>query len=222
MIKRTTLAQRTLPTYTNGEETMNMVTHIVGGAFGIIALILCITKALWAHTYSTLPSSAIYGICMICIYTFSSIYHGLHPGTAKKVWQILDHCTIYFMISGTYTPILVNAIAPQFPVIGWGLLIGQWTLCALATTLTAIDLKKYRIFSMICYILMGWCIICFAPQVISVIGSAGFAYLLMGGIVYTLGAILFAIRLPWFHSIFHIFVVAGSVLQFIAIYVYII
>ncbi len=221
MIKRTALAQRVLPPYTRGEEIMNMVTHIVGGGFAIFALVLSIIKILTIQKYAALTSATIYGVCMICIYTFSSIYHGLRPCTAKKVWQILDHCTIYFMISGTYTPILINAIIPEYPVIGWGLLIGQWGLCVLATTLTAIDLKRYRVFSMFCYVTMGWSIIVFAPQAISVMGTDSFGFLLAGGIVYTLGAILFAIRKPWFHSIFHIFVVAGSILQFISIYEYI-
>lgn len=220
MIKRTTLTQRPLPQYTRGEEIMNMVTHIAGGAFGIAALILCLVKIIQLQKYSALAGTMIYCLCMIGIYTFSSIYHGLRPGMAKKVFQVLDHCTIYFMIAGTYTPILVNAIIPAYPVIGWGLLIGQWTMCGLACILKAIDLRRFRVFSMISYIVMGWSIICFAPQAIEAIGSTGFGYLLAGGIVYTLGAVLFAITIPWFHSVFHIFVVAGSVLQFISIYGY--
>lgn len=222
MIKRTALAQRVLPYYTRGEEIMNMVTHIVGGGFAILATALCLTKILSIQLYSALTGIIIYGICMICIYTFSSIYHGLHPGTAKKVMQILDHCTIYFMIAGTYTPILISAIIPEFPIIGWGLLIGQWSLCALATTLTAIDLKQHRVFSMFCYVVMGWSIIIFAPQALSAMGPVSFGYTLAGGIVYTLGTIPFAIRRPWFHGVFHIFVVAGSILQFIAIYKFIV
>lgn len=222
MLKRTALAQRVLPKYTRGEEIMNMVTHIVGGGFAIIALLLSLSKAFYVENYSALTGLLIYGVCMICIYTFSSIYHGLYPGTAKKVWQVLDHCTIYFMISGTYTPILITAIIPEFPVIGWSLLIGQWSLCAIATTLTAIDLKQFRVFSMLCYVVMGWSIIFFAPQTLAAIGTESFGYLLAGGIVYTLGAILFAIRRPWMHSVFHIFVVAGSILQFISIYGYLI
>ena len=136
--------------------------------------------------------------------------------------QIIDHCTIYFLIVGTYTPILLAAFLPVYPHIAWGLLIGEWALCALAVTLTAIDLKKYTVFSMICYIGMGWGIIFFLPQCINVMTLTGFYWLLSGGVAYTIGAIFYGIgsKKPWIHSVFHIFVVLGSILQFIAIYLY--
>ena len=136
--------------------------------------------------------------------------------------QIIDHCTIYFLICGTYTPILLSAFVPVYPALGWGLLAAEWALAFLAATLTAIDLKKYNVFSMICYITMGWGIIFFLPQAIAVLTKPGFLLLLAGGIVYTLGAILYGIgsKTRWFHSVFHIFVVLGSVLQFLAIFLY--
>jgi hemolysin III len=124
------------------------------------------------------------------------------------------------LIAGTYTPIMLVAFVPVYPAVGWGVLAAQWILAALAATLTAIDLKKYNAFSMVCYILMGWGIIFFLPQTIAVLGKQGFAWLLAGGITYTIGAILYGIgsKQPWFHSIFHIFVVLGSFLQFLAIF----
>jgi hemolysin III len=166
-------------------------------------------------------SCTIYGTTFITMFTISSVYHGLTPGMSKKVLQVIDHCTIYFLIAGTYSAVVLSAIRPLYPALGWGLFIFEWTLALFAATLTAIDLKRYRVFSMFCYVTMGWSIIVFAPQAISVMGTDSFGFLLAGGIVYTLGAILFAIRKPWFHSIFHIFVVAGSILQFISIYEYI-
>lgn len=221
MIKRTKLADRTLPNYTRGEEIMNMVTHIVGGGIGVIALVLCLLNA--AGDTLAVVGSAIYGVSMIALYTVSSVYHGLHIGSGKKVMQIIDHCTIYFLIAGTYTPILLTAFVPTYPIIGWGLLIVQWSLTALAVTLTAIDLRKYRVFSMSCYIIMGWSIIFFIPQILQIMQSAGFYLLLSGGIAYTVGAVLFGIgsKVPWLHSIFHIFVVVGSVLQFLSIVFYV-
>ena len=112
---------------------------------------------------------------------------------------------------------------PVFPWIGWGLLTAQWGLCALAATLTAIDLKKYNVFSMICYIGMGWGIVLFIPQCITVMTAPGFYLLLSGGIAYTVGAVLYGIgvKIPWMHSVFHIFVVIGSILQFLAIFFYV-
>ena len=218
-MKRTKLTERKLPVYSRGEEIMNMVTHIVGGAFAIVVLVLCILKA---KDPTAIVGSCIYGAGMLITYTMSSVYHGLHVNTGKKVMQVLDHCAIYFLIAGTYTPIMLIKFVPAYPLIGWGLLGMQWTLTALAVTLTAIDLKKYKVFSMICYILMGWGIIFFLQQALTVLGYTAFGWRLTGGIAYTIGAVLFGIgkKLKWMHSVFHIFLLLGSVLQFISIYFY--
>ena len=201
---------------------MNMVTHIVGGGLGVLIMAVCVVKALLYGNIPGVVGSAVYGCTMIALYCMSSIYHGLRPGTGKKVMQVIDHCTIYFLISGTYTPILLSAFLPVYPVIAWGLLAAEWALAILAATLTAIDLKKYNIFSMICYIAMGWGIILFLPQTIQVLTKPGFCLLLSGGIAYTIGAALYGIgaKMRWMHSVFHIFVVLGSILQFWAIFFY--
>ena len=146
---------------------MNMVTHIVDGAVGIVALTLCVIFAAIHGNVYGIVTSAIYGTTMISMFTISSVYHGLKPTLGKKVMQVIDHCTIYFLIAGTYTVIVLSAVRPAYPVLGWGLFAFEWAMTALATTLTAIDLKKYSVFSMICYIGMGWAIIpwrhcCFA------------------------------------------------------------
>lgn len=222
MAKRIKLKDRQLPPYSRGEEIMNMVTHIVGGGIGILALVLCILKTALKQNGLGLAGGIIYGITMICLYSISSIYHGLRPSTGKKVMQVLDHCTIYFLICGTYTPILLSAFVPVYPVLGWGLLAAEWGFAILAATLTAIDLKKYTVFSMICYIAMGWGIIFFLPQALAVLTKPGFLLLLAGGIAYTAGAVLYGIgsKKRWFHSVFHIFVVLGSLLQFLAVLLY--
>ena len=201
---------------------MNMVTHIVGGAFAIVGTVLCIFKAISGGSISFV-CALLYGFSMILLYTMSSIYHALKPGTAKKVMQVLDHCSIYGLIAGTYTPIVLCALAPKYPAVGWGLFAAEWILAITAATLTAIDLRKYKVFSMICYIGMGWGIILFLPQITTVLPSAGFGSLLAGGIAYTIGAVLFGLgkRIKWMHSLFHIFVVAGSVLQFLTIILFV-
>ncbi len=202
---------------------MNMVTHIVGGGLGILILVACVVKSALNGNMPGVVGSAIYGGTMVVLYSISSIYHGLIPSTGKKVMQVIDHCTIYFLICGTYTPIMLSGFLPVYPAIGWGLLIGEWVLAITAATLTAIDLKKYNVLSMICYILMGWGIIFFLPQALIALTNPGFYVLLSGGIVYTLGAILYGVgsKVRWFHSVFHIFVIGGSVLQFLAIYFYV-
>ena len=223
MAKRIKLCDRLLPDYTRGEEIMNMVTHIVGGGLGILILLFCLTKTISAKSTLGIVGAAIFGGTMIVLYTMSSIYHGLHAGTGKKVMQVIDHCTIYFLICGTYTPIMLSSFVPAYPLIGWGLLAAEWGLAILAATLTAIDLKKYNVFSMICYIAMGWGIILFLPKTIALLTKPGFLLLLGGGIAYTVGAILYGIgsKTRWFHSVFHIFVVLGSSLQAMAIILYV-
>lgn len=212
-----------LPNYSNGEEIMNMVTHITGGAFGILALVLCLYRTIIDGNALDITGVIIYSCSIIALYAVSSVYHGLHPSFGKKVMQIIDHCMIYFLIAGTYTPIMLTAFVPVNPLLGWGLLIAEWGLAALAITLTAIDLHRYRVFSMICYIGMGWGIIFFLPYTLRILTASCFLLLLSGGIAYTIGAILYGIgaKKQWIHSVFHIFVVLGSILQFLAIFLYI-
>ena len=219
MTKRIPLKDRILPTYTRGEELMNMITHIVGGVLGVAVLVLCLLRA---DTPAERVGAIIFGCTMIGLYTISSVYHGLKPSMGKKVLQVLDHCAIYCLISGTYTPILLSAFLPVYPAVTWGLLAVQWGLCILATVLTAIDLKKFRVFSMICYIGMGWSIVVFLGKCIEVMTLPGFYLLLAGGIVYTIGAVLYGIgsKKRWFHSVFHIFVFFGSLLQFLSVLLY--
>lgn len=222
-MKRTKLADRILPAYSKEEETVNMVTHIIGGTLGLIALALCVVRSAISGSIPAIIASVIYGLSMIALYTMSSIYHGMRPGFAKKVMQVIDHCTIYLLIAGSYTPVLVCSMIPVYPMVGWGLLIFVWAMALLAAALTAVDLKAYRVFSMACYIGMGWAIIFFIPQLLQVMSKEGFALLLAGGIAYTVGAILYGIgkKKPWMHSVFHIFVVLGSLLQFLCIYLHV-
>ena len=139
-MKRTKLQDRLLPQYCKGEEIMNMVTHICGGGLAVIGSIFCIAATCRLGGSGNILGALIYCVSMIGVYTMSSIYHGLRAGTAKKVMQVIDHCAIYFLIAGTYTPIMITGFLPTFPKIGWGLLLMQWVLTALAVTLTAIDL----------------------------------------------------------------------------------
>ena len=223
MIKRTKLADRLLPTYTIAEERTNMITHIFGGTMGIIALVLCVLRAGYRGSPIDIVGAAIFGSSLILLYTMSSVYHGLKPGMGKKVLQIIDHCTIYVLIAGSYTPVVLSAIRPVNPVLAWGLFGAEWALALFAIVLTAIDLKKYQTLSMICYIGLGWGILPFMKTIWVVMTPTGFWLLLAGGISYTIGAVLYGIgsRRPWFHSVFHVFVVIGSALHILAILLYV-
>ncbi len=222
-MKRTKLKDRLLPNYTHGEEIMNTVTHIVGGGIGVIVLLLCLWRALIHPDRWKIAGSIVYGISFIQLYTISSVYHALHPGTGKKVLQIIDHCAIYFFIAGTYTPIVLCALRPTFPIWAYLILFIEYGLAALATTLTAIDLRKYNVLSMTCYIGMGWCILIALKPLLQVMAMPGFLLLLSGGIVYTIGAILYGIgtKCRYMHSVFHLFVLGGSILQALCILLYV-
>lgn len=222
MLKRTKLRDRSLPDYSIGEEITNTATHVIGGLLGIVALVLCVRKAALCGGAAEITGAAIYGSCLVILYSASSIYHGLRPSTAKKVMQILDHCAIYFLIAGSYSIVCLGALRRADPGLGYGILTLEWALCFIAATLTAIDLKRYKLFSMICYIGMGWAVIPFWRQTLEALTRPGFLLLLWGGIAYTIGAVLYGIgsKKRWMHSVFHIFVVLGSMLQFLAIFLY--
>ncbi len=218
-MKRIPLKERILPSYTKGEDNANMITHIVGGAIGVLTLLAVLFVSFLHKNVWGVVSGSIYGFTMILLFTVSSVYHGLKPGTGKKVMQVIDHCTIYFLIAGTYTPILLSCIRPRYGALAWTVFGIEWGLTLFAATLNAVDLKKYSVFSMICYIVMGWCIIIAIPQTVRCMTVTGFAYLLSGGIAYTIGAILYGIgaKRKYYHTVFHIFVDIGAILQAVSI-----
>ena len=218
-MKRTKLHDRQLPDYTRGEEIFNSVSHIVGAAFGVIALAACLIISILHENTWGLVGSIIYGVSLIVLYTISSVYHGLPRNMGKKVMQVIDHCAVYLLIAGTYTPILFSAVRPVSPVWCWTLFAIVWGLAAVAAVFTAIDLKRYAVLSMICYIGMGWCVVLAGKTIIEALPLPGLLWLLAGGISYTVGAVLYGIgkKHRYMHSVFHLFVVAGSIMQFICI-----
>ena len=222
-MKRTPLSERILPNYTHGEEIANMTTHIVGGGFGVVLLFITVIISAFHHNVWGIVGSFIYGISMIALYTVSSVYHGLKPGLAKKVMQVIDHCTIYLLIVGTYTPILLSAMRPVYPVLAWIVFGAEWALAGVAATFTAIDHNKFKKLSMVFYILMGWFIVICFKQTVEVLTVSGMLWILFGGISYTIGAILYGIghKKPIYHTVFHVFVVIGTLLQAIGIIFYV-
>ena len=222
---RTKLADRVLPKYTKGEEIFNMVSHIVGAALGVIAIILgTIFSALHSNTAGII-SSIVYGITLIILYTMSSIYHGLKPTlTAKKVFQVIDHCSIFLLIAGTYTPFCLCTLREHDFSTGWTIFGIVWGLAIIGIILNSIDLKNFKVFSMICYLIMGWCILAKINIVMEALGIIGFSLLLGGGIVYTAGTIFYGLgrKHKWMHSIFHLTCVLGSLLQLLCILIYVV
>ena len=223
-MRRTKLIDRVLPAYTKGEEIFNMTSHIVGGVLGIVATILCVIFASLNGNVYGIVSGSIYGSSLILLYTMSSIYHGLSPKLfSKKVFQVLDHCTIFVLIAGCYTPVALCNIREINPVSGWSIFGFIWALAIIGIILNSIDLKKFKVFSMICYLLMGWCIIFRLDLLLQSVDPVGITLLVAGGIAYTIGAILYGIgkNHKYFHSIFHLFIVFGRLLQFFCILLYV-
>lgn len=223
MASRIKLKDRILPVYTGGEEIFNMVSHIVGGAVGVITLLACVLISAFDKNVMGVVCSAVFGASMITLYTMSSIYHGLKNETAKKVFQVIDHCTIYFLIAGTYTPMVLCGLMRTSPMWAWIIFFIVWGCAAVATILTAIDLKKYKVFSMICYVAMGWAILLSIKNMYYAIGPAGFALLLGGGVAYTGGIVFYKLgkNKKYFHSIFHLFVLVGSITHALCVIFYV-
>ena len=224
-MKRIKLNDRELPTYTKGEEIFNMVSHIVGGGLGVIALIICLTLSIMHGNPFAIISSIVYGVSLIVLYTMSSIYHGLNPKLrGKKVLQIIDHCSIFLFISGSYTPFCLVTFLNYDVALGWIMFAIVWGFAIIGVVLNSIDLRRYRVFSMICYLAMGWCIIFKANILPELLTTPGFILLLLGGIVYSIGAIWYGFgkKLRYAHSIFHLFIVLGSLLQFLCIAMFVV
>ncbi len=223
-MQRTKLKDRILPKYTKGEEIFNMTSHIVGAVLGVVATVLCIVfAAVHGNGYGVI-SGSIYGVTMIILYTMSSIYHGLSPRIkSKKVFQILDHCSIFLLIAGSYTPFALCAIREVDTLAGWAIFGIIWLFAILGIILNSIDIKKFKTFSMICYLLMGWCILIKGSLLPELLTTNGFILLVAGGIAYTIGAIIYGVgkKHKYFHSIFHLFILLGSFLHFLCILLYV-
>ncbi len=221
---RQKLSERILPDYTRGEEIFNMVSHIVGGAVGVATLVLCVVFAAVQRNPYGVVGGAIFGASLIILYANSSIYHGLKPSlTAKKVFQIMDHCSIFFLIAGTYTPIALVALREFSPLLGWGIFAVVWAAAIVGITLNSIDIKSYRKFSAVCYLAMGWCIVFAWSAADFMAARGGLLLLLIGGICYTVGALIYYLlkKKRYAHSIFHLFVLAGSILHSLYVMIFI-
>lgn len=224
-MRRTKLKDRILPDYTKGEEIFNMTSHIVGAVVGIVAVIFCVIMAASHNNLYGIVSSSIYGATMIILYTMSSVYHGLSPKlTSKKVLQVLDHCTIFLLIAGSYTPFALCTFREYNEITGWTIFGIIWAAAILGIVLNSIDLKKYNVFSMICYLAMGWVIIFKANLLPMLLGINGVILLVAGGIAYTIGAIIYGFgkKHRYMHSIFHLFILLGSILHFFCILFYVV
>ena len=210
-----------IPDYTLGEELTNAISHGIGALLGIAALVLCIVFSAIHNNPTAVVASSIYGTSLIILYLMSTLYHSLKVNNAKRIFCILDHCNIFLLIAGSYTPyVLITLKGP----IGWTLFGVIWGAAILGITLNAIDLKKYRKISVAAYIAMGWAVVFAIKPLIANLKTGGLIFLVLGGISYTVGAIFYGLGRTkrYMHSVFHFFVLLGSILQFFSIFFYVI
>lgn len=201
--------------YSLGEEIFNSVSHGIGGLLSIAGTaVLIVFCAVYSDAWAVV-SASIYGASLIILYTMSTLYHAITNNKAKKFFRIMDHDTIFFLIAGTYTPFtLVTLRGP----IGWVLFGIVWGAAIIGIVLNSIDLERFRKPSVICYILMGWAIIFAIKPMINALPSVSLIFLLTGGIFYTVGIIFYALKkVKWFHSVWHLFTISGSVFHFFSI-----
>lgn len=208
-----------IPNYSLSEELINSITHGIGALLSIAALVLCIVNS---NSTIAVVTSSIYGSILIMLYIISCIYHALSPKIkGKKVLRIIDHCNVHALVFGTYFPIAICGIK-GIPGIIIACIIG--ILSILGIVFSAIDVDKYSTVSVICHLLSGWSAVLFYKPLIQNLGMNGFLLIILGGIMYTLGSILYMIgaKRKYFHSVFHIFCLFGSFLHFMCIYLYVV
>lgn len=204
--------------YTKGEEIFNSTSHGVGALLSISALVITVV---WTVLYGDglcLLSALIYSISLILLYCMSTLYHAITHPTAKKVFRVFDHCSIFLLIAGTYTPYtLVTLRGP----VGWWIFAAVWAVTILGVVLNSISIERFNVFSQICYVAMGWVIIVAIKPLMAALPAMGLWLLVAGGVVYTLGIIFYAMKWRYAHSIWHLFVLGGSVLHFFSILLYV-
>ena len=202
--------------YTKGEEIFNAVSHIVGGAMGLAFWIVLVLLA--APDAAALLGVSLFGAGVVILYTMSALYHFLPDGRAKGVFRVFDHCTIYLLIAGTYSPFCLVALGGT---VGWIVFGVQWACAAAGITMNAIAMnnKVVKGISMALYFVEGWMALALFPLLVKTMSAASLLFLLGGGIAYTAGIVFFALgrKVRWFHSVWHIFDLAGTALQFVSI-----
>lgn len=210
--------QQTNKRYTIGEEIFNSVTHGVGVLIAIACMVLLIIKS--QGNTPLIIANIIYGVSLMLMFLFSTLYHAITNTKAKKVLRYFDHSAIFICIAGTFTPIIVRVLQGAQRV---GFLVAVWLIALVGITLKITIFRKnlqekYKKQSLILYVVMGWMSVLLMKKVIQISGMLSFILILSGGILYSIGVYFYAKKRKYFHSIWHIFIILASVAQFFGIY----
>lgn len=211
-LKNELLKNLGLPSYSFAEELLNAVTHGIGSLLSLFAFFIIFKK--YSNSKVNLSFMLIYCFSLFLLYTVSTLYHSFKKGKLKALFRKFDHCSIFLLIAGTYTPLCASIIKNS---VAYYVLSGVWGLAIIGIILNSIDVNKFSKISLICYILMGWSIVFIARQAVIALNRDKLFYLLIGGIFYTVGAIIYLIgkKVKFMHSVWHIFVLAGSIFHFL-------
>ena len=216
-VKGTTVNGKFISFYTKGEEVFNAVSHIVGGGLGLV--FWAVLAFLAYPDGMALMGVSLFGFGALALYTMSALYHFLPDGRAKGVFRVFDHCTIFLLIAGTYSPFCLIALGGT--VEGWMVFGLQWGLAAVGIAMNAVAMnnKLVKGVSMALYVVLGWMALAVFPQLAAALPAPSLWLLLAGGIAYTVGIVFFALgkKMRWFHPVWHLFDIAGTALQFASI-----
>ena len=224
LVRKKGLYKIEIPKYSLSEELISAISHGIGALISIAVLVLCIVVSAKHKDVYAIISSSIYGFTSLVLYIMSTLYHSLKVNRAKKVFRIIDHCSIYLLIAGTYTPYSLVTLREVSPAIGWTVFGIIWACAIFGIVFTSIDMNKFKVIGMILYLTMGWMIIFTFKTLMLNIDMKGIYYAVAAGITYTIGAIIFGLgkKYKYMHSVFHFFVLAASILFFFSIYFYVI
>ena len=206
-------------TYTKGEEIFSSISHGIGILLGVVGTTILVTLSVLAGRPLSIVSSAIYGFTLIIMYTMSTLYHAIPFPRVKRVFQILDHCSIYLLIAGTYTPITLVALhdVPS----GLPIFITVWAAAIGGIVLSSLKPPHHKKIELVLYVVMGWAVVWDFRAVAVALGRGGLTLLLGGGICYTVGIIFYKMKqIPFMHGVWHLFVVSGSVLHYLCVLFY--
>jgi len=207
-----------LPEYTLGEEIANSITHGVGALLSLIGTAILLYRAARDGTTLHVVSFAVYGSCLFLLHLSSTLYHALRPPRAKRVFRVFDHCSIYLLIAGTYTPFLLLSLWGRW---GLTLLVAIWTLAIAGIVFKSLFIGRLQRASVLLYVLMGWMIVVAAREAWARVPHAAIGFVAAGGLLYTLGVAFYAWKsLPYNHAVWHLFVLGGSVCHYAAILLY--
>lgn len=200
-----------IPDYTIGEEIFNAVSHGLGALLGVAALVLMVIKA-----HGILPETVVslFGIAIVQLYTISCVYHALSPQMkGKKVMRVIDHCNVYLLVLGTYLPVALLGVSGR---VGWLLLGIVFVFSVLGIIATAVNVDRYQVISVVCHLLSGWSILLGIPSLLQSMGARGLMYLILGGVMYSIGAILYGRgkTKKYRHCVFHVFCLIGTFFHF--------